>query len=72
MQRLLQTRLAQRDTRPCRYVFSRLGFPTSVLHDRTDNCAKIRNVGKKGAKGKADEAEGMSNTLVVCLAAWLI
>ena len=43
-----------------------------MLHDRADNCAKIRNGGKKGAKGKAAEAEGMSNPLVVCLAAWLI
>ena len=30
------------------------------LYQESENCVKIRNGGKKGAKGKAAEIEGMS------------
>ena len=46
--------------------------PPSVRPSRSlDNCAKIRNGGKKGAKGKVAEAEGTSSPFVFAFAVWL-
>lgn len=46
-------------------------LPTIGPSPSSDNCAKIRNGGKKGAKGKAAEAEGMSSPITFRAVAWL-
>ncbi len=48
-----------------------LSLPTVGASRPSENCAKIRNGAKKGAKGKAAEAEGMLSPTVFCASVWL-